>query len=87
MHRYTIFKDNFLYIQTHNAKIHVHGVELAANQFMDLTYEEFKLLMMKGRKRPANYYLTQDETKVKYLNITDLPLSVDWRNIAISGVC
>lgn len=31
MHRYSIFKDNYLYIQSHNAKIHLHGVELAAN--------------------------------------------------------
>jgi hypothetical protein len=58
LHRYSVYRDNYLFIEAHNAKTHIHGVELAANQFMDLSYEEFKWLMMKGRKRTNNYYLT-----------------------------
>lgn len=40
---------------------------------------------MKGRRRPRHGYRNEEE-KIVYLNITDLPTNVDWRGKAISNV-
>jgi hypothetical protein len=59
-------------------------IEMGENAFMDLDYSEFKALMMKGRRRPKGYRVSED--KIVYLNITDLPENVDWRGKAVPKV-
>lgn len=71
-------------IETHNQS--GSDVELEENKFMDLKYDEFKALMMKGRKRSGRYSIEELQEKVVYLNITELPEEVDWRSKAVPPV-
>lgn len=61
-------------------------MELGENGFMDLKYDEFRALMMKGRRKSERHNLAEQIEKVVYLNVTDLPESVDWRGVAVPPV-
>lgn len=81
-YRYSIFSDNINFVDQYNQQ-NFHMELTYDNEFMDLTYEEFKTLMMKGRVRSAQNVM---EDKIRYLNLTDVPEQVDWRNKATSHV-
>lgn len=57
---------------------------MGENAFMDMEYQEFKALMMKGRKRYPGFKMNAE--KIVYLNITDMPETVDWRERALTPV-
>lgn len=65
-----------------------HEVTMNENQFMDLEYTEFKALMMNGHRKhkKEGSLMASSDSKVKYLNITDLPNEVDWRGKAVTKV-
>ena len=54
---------------------------MGENKFMDMDYQEFKVTMMKGRRKPhkKHHAYAENTEKIKYLNLTDLPTEVDWR--------
>lgn len=83
LHRQAVFLKNLRVIEENNLKMDSE-VEYGENEFMDLEYHEFKVLMMSGR-----HHIHKDigkEEKVRYLNLPSVPESVDWRNMAVSAV-
>ena len=68
--RLEIFRDNLDRIAAHNARLHQHGWEMRANQFADLTSEEF-----------ASYKngLLPTDTGASLLGAGQLNLSIDTR--------
>ena len=70
--RFAIFKQNYDLIQEHNQGNHSYG--LAANQYMDLTFEEFTLLKTGGVPQKPNHAPTATP-------FTEEPLleAIDWR--------
>lgn len=73
-HRLSIFHENLLLIQGHNAR-YGSGEEtysLTLNQFADLTDEEFKSSFL-NRRRPETHYTELSEPP------SDVPDEIDWR--------
>jgi cathepsin L len=71
--RFLIFSENYQIIEKLNE--HNHSFRVAVNKFADLTSAEFKSLYL-GYKKSA-----QSNARVEYLNTTDLPDQVDWRQL------
>eukprot|EP01017_Pseudomicrothorax_dubius_P027595 TRINITY_DN3203_c0_g2_i2.p1 TRINITY_DN3203_c0_g2~~TRINITY_DN3203_c0_g2_i2.p1 ORF type:complete len:248 (+),score=52.97 TRINITY_DN3203_c0_g2_i2:43-786(+) len=71
-HRLRVFKNNLLLIKKITDEGHPYRVSV--NKFADLTQEEFAAQYL-GAKMPR-----KEQTKAFYLDITNLPDSVDWRN-------
>lgn len=75
-HRFKIFQANVELIESFNAGNHKY--KLGANQFADLTNEEFRA-MYTGFK-PSQASSGRMATKsFKYENATAVPVSMDWR--------
>jgi cathepsin L len=68
--RFTIFKNNFDFIEAHNAKNLSFTVGM--NQFGDLTLDEFKQFYLGLRVSDAQ------PTSVHYFNTVNIPDAVDW---------
>ncbi|KAL6841023.1 hypothetical protein ACP4OV_028992 [Aristida adscensionis] len=73
--RYEVFKDNVAFIESFNAGNHKFW--LGANQFADLTNEEFRATKYKGFK--PNFTRLQTGFRYENLSIDALPTTVDWR--------
>lgn len=86
LYRFNTFKTNYALIQ--NSNNYGSSVVYGENQYMDLDYEEFKMLMMSGHVERSHKFegLSENAGKIKYLNLTNLPESVDWRGIATPKV-
>lgn len=68
-HRFNVYKKNYKLIEDHNAS--ESSIELRANEFMDLTFDEFSALYLGLKPKTENQiqYIFEDETAD----------SVDWR--------
>ncbi|KAK7859566.1 senescence-specific cysteine protease sag12 [Quercus suber] len=72
--RFKIFKENVARIESSNSDAN-KSYKLSANQFADLTNEEFKA----SRNRFKGHECSTETTSFKYENVTALPSSMDWR--------
>jgi C1A family cysteine protease len=78
--RFEVFKANVVFIESVNAGN--HKFELEANQFADLTDDEFRATWTGYRpRRPAAAASSRKATGFRYANVSlaDVPTSVDWR--------
>ncbi|KAL6549185.1 Cysteine protease xcp2 [Orobanche hederae] len=77
LHRFEIFKDNLKHIDERN-KV-VSNYWLGLNEFADMSHDEFKKMYL-GFK-PDHFIERNDQShkEFKYMNVEDLPVSVDWR--------
>ncbi|KAG9439518.1 hypothetical protein H6P81_019699 [Aristolochia fimbriata] len=78
-HRFKIFEANMEYIESFNNAAG-KSYKLGANQFADLTNEEFKAT--RNGFRPSSQLSSRDNrssTSFKYQNFTAMPSSMDWR--------
>lgn len=77
-YRFEIFKANVEYIESVNSAGN-RKYKLGANQFADLTSEEFKATY--NRFKPASKLnaVKVEGTRFKYQNFTVAPASMDWR--------
>ena len=75
-HRFEIFKANMELIESFNAGN--HKFSLGANQFGDLTNDEFRA---RNRLMPSKFASAAQKTakSFKYENFTSVPASMDWR--------
>ncbi|KAM3697559.1 hypothetical protein ACB094_06G123800 [Castanea mollissima] len=69
-----IFKENVAYIESFNNAAN-KPYKLSANQFADLTNEEFKA----SRNRFKGHECSTKTTSFKYENVTAVPSTLDWR--------
>ncbi|KAK9086698.1 hypothetical protein Syun_029092 [Stephania yunnanensis] len=74
--RFHIFKANVKFVEASN-NVKGRSYKLSANQFADLTNEEF-VATHTGYKRGSSE-LWRSTTPFRYENVTDLPSSMDWR--------
>jgi C1A family cysteine protease len=75
--RFSVFKDNFLYIHEHNQGN--RSYKLGLNQFADLSHEEFKATYL-GAKLDTKKRLSRPPSRrYQYSDGEDLPESIDWR--------
>lgn len=82
LHRMLVFETNFKLIKAHMDK--GSDVQLALNSFADLSQEEFKARYLSLDQRAINANRTKN---VAYLNTTNRPDSVDWRDKgAVTGI-
>ncbi|KAH7650634.1 Fruit bromelain protein [Dioscorea alata] len=72
-HRLEIFKSNIEYIEAFNSG--EHTFKLGANQFTDMTIEEFKAKYTGFRPSLSNNPL---KTSSKYANVAEVPDSLNW---------
>jgi len=76
--RFSVFKDNFLYIHQHNNQGNP-SFKLGLNQFADLSHEEFKATYL-GAKLDTKKRLSKSPSpRYQYSEGENLPESVDWR--------
>jgi len=75
LYRMTVFAENFKAIKEHMDK--GTDVELAVNSFADMTRQEFKARYLSIDQRARNAVRTKNVT---YLDATNLPDKVDWRD-------
>ncbi|KAL6572109.1 Cysteine protease xcp2 [Orobanche minor] len=77
LHRFEIFKDNLKHIDE-RIKV-VSNYWLGLNEFADMSHDEFKKMYL-GFK-PDHFIERNDQShkEFKYMNVEDLPESVDWR--------
>ncbi|KAJ0980141.1 hypothetical protein J5N97_008396 [Dioscorea zingiberensis] len=76
LHRLEIFKANLKLIESFNAAD--HKFKLGANQFADLTNEEFKAIY-NGFKPSSKKLSTASSSSFRYENVSAAPASMDWR--------
>ncbi|XP_073157590.1 senescence-specific cysteine protease SAG39-like [Henckelia pumila] len=82
--RFKIFQANLEYIESFNAA-GTQTYKLAANQFADLTNQEF-LASYTGYKK-GSHSKTITDASFRYENVTSVPTSVDWtKKGAVTGV-
>ncbi|GAB2259636.1 hypothetical protein Droror1_Dr00010491 [Drosera rotundifolia] len=74
--RFQVFKDNVEHIEAMN-KLN-RGFTLGLNAFTDMTSEEFRATH-NGYKKHMKPASSMESTSFKYENITDAPVSIDWR--------
>jgi KDEL-tailed cysteine endopeptidase len=74
-YRLKVFRDNFLFIQRHTSE--KHSYTLTLNRFADLTNEEFRATHTSLKAELRDTY------DPVYLNTSDVPSSVDWREKGI----
>ncbi|GAB2259768.1 hypothetical protein Droror1_Dr00010623 [Drosera rotundifolia] len=75
--RFEIFKKNVEYMEAMN-KLN-KGFTLGLNEFSDIINEEFHATH-NGYKRHARHASSVKPTSFKYENLTDVPVSIDWRS-------
>ncbi|TKY66749.1 Senescence-specific cysteine protease SAG39 [Spatholobus suberectus] len=75
--RFQIFKNNVQFIESFNAAGD-KPFNLSINQFADLHNEEFKALLINGKKK-AHGVGTTTESSFRYDSVTKIPATVDWR--------
>ncbi|XP_020250276.1 senescence-specific cysteine protease SAG39-like [Asparagus officinalis] len=78
LHRFKIFKANVEYIEAFNSA-GAHKYKLGANQFADLTNEEFRASYNGFRPSKPNVLKAAVRSNFKYENFTAAPASMDWR--------
>lgn len=74
--RFKIFKANVEFVDSFNAAGE-HKYKLGANQFADLTNDEFRATY--SGLRPSKLTAVQMNVTFKYENFTAAPASIDWR--------
>lgn len=72
--RFSIFRNNFIGILTHNAKLN-QNFTMGVNQFTDLTPEEFRSQYVGGLKADVGSYGCKSFSS----SATGAPSSIDWR--------
>ncbi|KAL7212814.1 hypothetical protein ACSBR2_015492 [Camellia fascicularis] len=76
--RFQVFKDNVQHINTFNEGVD-RAYKLHVNQFADLTDEEFRASHTGYKKQPTKVTSTSKPTSFRYANVTDVPVTIDWR--------
>ncbi|GAB2210824.1 hypothetical protein Droror1_Dr00016110 [Drosera rotundifolia] len=74
---FEIFKKNVEYMEAMNNLN--KGFTLGRNEFSGMTNEEFRAIH-NGNKRHARHASSVNPTSFKYENLTDVPMSIDWRS-------
>ncbi|CAL5345157.1 unnamed protein product [Camellia sinensis] len=77
--RFQVFKDNLQHINSFNEGVD-RGYKLGVNKFADLTNEEFRASHTGYKRQPTKETFVSKPTSFRYVNLTDAPTTVDWRN-------
>lgn len=75
--RFNIFRENVEFIESFNADPN-RSYKLSTNEFVDQTNEEFKA-SLNGYKRRSGRRSAKEELPFKYVNVGEVPASLDWR--------
>ncbi|KAI8000111.1 Ananain [Camellia lanceoleosa] len=77
--RFQVFKDNLQHINAFNEGVD-RGYKLGVNKFADLTNEEFRASYTGYKRHPTKETFVSKPTSFQYVNLIDVPTTVDWRN-------
>ncbi|XP_060194011.1 senescence-specific cysteine protease SAG12-like [Lycium barbarum] len=83
--RFKTFKENVEFIESFNQN-GTQRYKLAINKYTDLTNEEFMALFTGLDTSLSQQKSTATTSSFKYESLTEVPLSMDWRNGSVTGI-